>query len=72
MKKRRVSRLIFAVILGILQTVLFALPQQPKSLTDRAYKDGVLERIASLLESKYVLSDKAKGFADEFRAKGFR
>ena len=69
MKKQPVTRLIFAVILGILQIVLFALAQQHKSLTDRAYKDGVLQKIASLLESKYVLSDKAKGFADEFKAK---
>jgi len=43
--------------------------QQRKSLGDRAYKDGVLQKIASLLESKYVLSDKAKRFADEFKAK---
>jgi Peptidase family S41/N-terminal domain of Peptidase_S41 in eukaryotic IRBP/Tetratricopeptide repeat len=46
-----------------------ALAQQPKSLADRAYKDGVLEKVAGLVESKYVLADKAKGFADEFRAK---
>jgi tetratricopeptide (TPR) repeat protein len=44
--------------------------QPAKSLTDRAYKNEVLGKIADLLEKKYVLSDKAKGFADEFRAKG--
>jgi len=68
-KKHTATRFIFAVILGISQTVLFALPQQLKSLTNRAYKDGVLQKIASLLESKYVLADKAKAFADEFKAK---
>ncbi|MBN1224803.1 MAG: hypothetical protein JXB23_16265 [Candidatus Aminicenantes bacterium] len=69
MKKHRVTGLFFAAILGILQTAFFASAQQPKSLSDRAYKEGVLQKIASLLESKYVLSDKAKGFADEFKAK---
>ena len=68
-KKHTVTRFIFAVILGISQTVLFVLAQQPKSLTDRAYRDEVLQKIASLLESKYVLSDRANGFADEFKAK---
>ena len=43
--------------------------QQAGSLTDKAYKDGVLQKIAGLLESHYVLADKAKGFADEFKAK---
>ena len=59
------SIILFAV--GLPHSILFA--QQPGSLTDRAYKDGVLQKIARLLESKYVLSDKAKGYADEFRAK---
>lgn len=53
--------------------VLFSaafLPAQPaKSLADRAYKNEVLKKIADLVENKYVLADKAKGFADEFRAK---
>jgi len=41
--------------------------QEAKSLADRSYKGEVLQKVAGLLESKYVLSDKAKGFADEFR-----
>jgi hypothetical protein len=47
----------------------FVFAQQPGRLTDRAYKNGVLQKIAGLVESKYVLADKAKGFADEFQAK---
>jgi tetratricopeptide (TPR) repeat protein len=44
-------------------------PQQRQSLAVRAYKDGVLHKIAGLIESQYVLADEAKGFAEEFRAK---
>jgi hypothetical protein len=69
LKKHRVTRFIFAVILWISQIVLSALAQQPPSLTDRAYKEGVLQKIVGLVESKYVLADKAKGFADEFKAR---
>ena len=69
MNKHRITRFIFAIILWISQIILSALAQQPGSLTNRAYKNGVLQKIASLLETKYVLSDKAKGFADEFKAK---
>jgi hypothetical protein len=63
-----------ATLFGILFSVLvlrapFVLAQQPHRLTDCAYKNGVLQKIAGLLESKYVLSDKAKGFADEFKVK---
>ena len=43
--------------------------QEAKSLTDRSYKDAVLQEVAGLVESKYVLADRAKEFADEFRAK---
>jgi tetratricopeptide (TPR) repeat protein len=61
-------------LFGIAFFVLFmrlssAFPQQPGDLTDRAYRNGVLQKIAGLVESKYVLTDKAKGFADEFKAK---
>ncbi|MBP1769718.1 MAG: peptidase [Candidatus Aminicenantes bacterium] len=46
------------------------LPAQPhQGLTDKTYKDGVLRKIADIVESKYVLAEKAKGYADEFRAK---
>jgi tetratricopeptide (TPR) repeat protein len=44
--------------------------QQPGRSADRAYKDVVLRKVAELVENKYVLADKAKGFADAFRAKG--
>ncbi|KPJ89636.1 MAG: hypothetical protein AMS18_12315 [Gemmatimonas sp. SG8_17] len=41
--------------------------QQPSSLGNRTYKNELIEEIARLLESKYVLPDKAKGYAEEFR-----
>jgi len=43
--------------------------KQSQSLAVRAHKDGVLQKIAGLIESKYVMADKAKGYADEFRAR---
>ena len=46
----------------------FVFAQKSPDLKDPAYKNGVLEKIAVLVESKYVLADKAKGFADEFKA----
>jgi tetratricopeptide (TPR) repeat protein len=63
-----------AALFGIVFCALFmchsfVFAQQPGRLTDRAYKNGVLQKIAGLVESKYVLADKAKGFADEFKAK---
>ena len=47
----------------------FVFAQTSLDLKDPAYKNGVLQKIAGLVESKYVLADKAKGFADEFQAK---
>jgi hypothetical protein len=44
--------------------------QSSRGLADPAYKAGVLAKVADLVESRYVLADKAKGFADAFRAKG--
>jgi len=43
--------------------------QRPGNLADKAYKDGVVREVADLVESKYVLPDSAKEFADEFREK---
>jgi len=43
--------------------------RQSGNLTDRDYRNRVLQKVADLLESKYVLADQAKGFADAFRAK---
>ena len=56
-------------LLMFLSGLSLAFPQRLPDLTDRAYKNGVLEKVAGLVENKYVLSDKAKGFADEFRAR---
>jgi tetratricopeptide (TPR) repeat protein len=44
--------------------------QTPRGLADPVYKAGILGKVADLVESRYVLADKAKGFADAFRAKG--
>jgi tetratricopeptide (TPR) repeat protein len=41
--------------------------QQQKSLTDKEYKKSILQTVDSLIEHKYVIADKAKKFADEFR-----
>jgi len=43
--------------------------QKIESLAEKSYRDGVLRKVADLVESKYVLADKAKGFADAFRAR---
>ena len=63
-----------AALFGVLFCALFARPsfvfaRQPGSIADRAHKNDVLQKIAGLVESKYVLADKAKGYADEFRVK---
>jgi tetratricopeptide (TPR) repeat protein len=63
-----------AVLSGILLWAIallhsFAFAQQSRSLADRDYKNEVLQKIASLIDSKYVLTEKAKGFAEEFKAK---
>jgi len=67
MSRKAVLLSIILSAIGMTHSLVFA--QQIKSLADRSYKEGVLRKLASLLESKYVLSDKAKGFADEFKAK---
>ncbi len=38
-------------------------------LADKTYKEGVLRKVADIVESKYVLAERAKAYADEFRAK---
>ncbi|RJP62628.1 MAG: hypothetical protein C4539_17640 [Ignavibacteriales bacterium] len=43
------------------------LSQQKNNLADKDYKNKILIAIDSLLESKYVLPDKATEFAAEFR-----
>jgi hypothetical protein len=62
-------------VLSILVTILLAIcmspslvrAQQLKSLTDNAYKNSILQKVDSLIESKYVIADKATKYADEFR-----
>ncbi len=43
--------------------------RQVKSILDPATRKAVLEEISGLVEKKYVLADKAPGFAKEFRAR---
>ena len=56
-------------LLVFLSGLSFASSPQLPGLADRAYKKAVLEKVAGIVESQYVLADKAKGFADAFRAK---
>jgi hypothetical protein len=63
-----------AALFGIIFSVFvmglsFAGARRFHDLADRVYKNEVLQKIAELVENQYVLSKKAKGFADEFRAK---
>jgi len=66
---RKKSAFFGAAFWAILACHSFVFAQISPDLRDPAYKNGVLEKIAVLVESKYVLADKAKGFADEFKAK---
>ena len=64
----------FFVIPGtILLAVCFcraAVPAQHlKSLSDKAYKKSILQKIENLIESKYVIAEKAKSYAAEFKKK---
>jgi tetratricopeptide (TPR) repeat protein len=45
------------------------LAQKPKNITDSAYKVSILQKVDSLIEGKYVIADKARQFASEFRKK---
>jgi hypothetical protein len=66
----RVKAALFGIVFcALVMRHLPVFAQQSLNLTDPAYKNGVLQKIAGLVESKYVLADKAKGFADEFEAK---
>jgi tetratricopeptide (TPR) repeat protein len=57
---RKKSAFFGAAFWAILACHLFVLAQISPDLRDPAYKNGVLEKIAGLVESKYVLADKAK------------
>jgi tetratricopeptide (TPR) repeat protein len=62
--------LLFGIFLGAIVLLhSFSFAQQPRTLADRDYKNEVLQKVAGLVETKYVLADKAKGFAEEFKAK---
>jgi len=38
--------------------------QPQKSLADRSYRDEIIEKISRLLETRYVIPEKAKAFAE--------
>jgi hypothetical protein len=46
-----------------------AFAQNAAGLSDESYRAGVLRRVAEIVETKYVLENKAKGFADAFRSR---
>jgi tetratricopeptide (TPR) repeat protein len=58
----------------LLESVCFCFCSQPtpqrKSPSDQAYQEQIIEKIGSLLESRYVFPDRAKKCAEEFRLKG--
>ena len=66
--RKRTALLGFAFLM-FFRSLSFASSPKLPDLTDPAYRNGVLEKVAGIVEHKYVLSDKAKGFADAFRAK---
>jgi len=67
--KRRKAALCGVLLCAFFARHSFVFAQQSGSIAERAYKNDILQKIAGLVESKYVLADKAKGYADEFRVK---
>ena len=55
------------VLTGMWPCQSLVLAQQQKRLTDTVYKKSILQKIDSLIDSKYVIADKAKKYADEFK-----
>ena len=47
----------------------FVIAQRDNNMSDKAYKVEVLQKIASLLETKYVFPEMAKKYAEEFKKK---
>ena len=69
--KRFRSILIFPgtiiLIICFFYAAIFA--QQPKRVSDKDYQKGILQKIASLIEGKYVIAEKAGMYAAEFTKK---
>jgi tetratricopeptide (TPR) repeat protein len=65
--RRRALSFALAVAASVAGSLSPVLAQRLPSLADRDYRDGVLRKVADLVESKYVLADRAKDFADAFR-----
>jgi retinol-binding protein 3 len=66
-RHRSVVLLLCSVLSAMCISQPLARAQQQNGLADRAYRIGVLQKIDSLLENKYVIVEKAKGYADDFR-----
>ncbi|UCF04057.1 MAG: S41 family peptidase, partial [bacterium] len=65
-------------LLNILSTIILfsvcictslVIAQPDMNMSDKAYKSEVLQKVASLLETKYVVPELAKQYAEEFKKK---
>ncbi|HEX9974383.1 MAG TPA: S41 family peptidase [bacterium] len=59
--------MLLAIIMVFLTNPLY--PQQHKSVSDKGYKEEVINAICQLFQSKYVISDVAEKYSAEFRKK---
>jgi C-terminal processing protease CtpA/Prc len=75
MREKQISRQVKIVVPKNFASVIIALAvllyspsaaQQQKSVSDKAYRDGIIEKIRGLLEEKYVFPDRAGKYAEEF------
>ncbi|MGD8538673.1 MAG: S41 family peptidase [Candidatus Aminicenantes bacterium] len=76
LEKRRLKRifdlphiLLTLLLYSFVFCTSFGIAQQDKDISDNAYKAEVLQKIASLLETKYVFPERAKQYAEEFTKK---
>ncbi|MFQ5821338.1 MAG: S41 family peptidase [Candidatus Heimdallarchaeota archaeon] len=61
--------LLAAILYSVCICNSFVIAQQDNNLNDNVYKVRVLQKIGSLLETKYVLPEMAKKYAEEFKKK---
>lgn len=61
--------LLFVCLCAISMFYSSAPAQQVKNVSDRTYRDGIIEKIGGLLEEKYVFPDRAGKYAEEFKTK---
>jgi len=65
---RKIFLFVWLCAIGMLYSAAPA--QEVKSVSDEAYRDGIIAKICGLLEEKYVFPEQAKKYAEEFKAKG--